>query len=38
MTQRLNFMTKKNAGIDALAAVESWIAKSSRSSRCGCHR
>ena len=28
MTQRLNFMTKKNAGIDALAAVESWIAKS----------
>ena len=28
MTQRLNFMTKKNAGIDALVAVESWIAKS----------
>ena len=28
MTQRLNFMTKKNAGIDALVAVETWIAKS----------
>ena len=28
MTQRLNFMTKKNGGIDALAAVETWIAKS----------
>ena len=28
MTQRLNFMTKKNGGIDALVAVESWIAKS----------
>ena len=28
MTQRLNFMTRKNAGIDALVAVESWIAKS----------
>src|SRR5262245_45311212 len=28
MTQRLSFMTKKNAGIDALMAVESWIAKS----------
>ena len=28
MAQRLNFMTKKNAGIDALVAVESWIAKS----------
>ena len=28
MSQRLNFMTKKNAGIDALVAVESWIAKS----------
>ncbi|HSS14576.1 MAG TPA: carboxymuconolactone decarboxylase family protein [Rhizomicrobium sp.] len=28
MTQRMNFMTKKNGGIEALAAVESWIAKS----------
>ena len=28
MSQRLNFMTKKNAGLDALIAVESWIAKS----------
>jgi AhpD family alkylhydroperoxidase len=28
MTQRLNFMTKKNTGIDALVAVENWIAKS----------
>src|SRR3954467_8285993 len=28
MTQRLSFMTKTNAGIDALVAVESWIAKS----------
>ena len=28
MTQRLNFMTKKNAGIDALIAVENWIATS----------
>ena len=28
MTQRLNFMTQKNAGIEALAAVEAWIAKS----------
>jgi AhpD family alkylhydroperoxidase len=28
MPQRLNFMTRKNAGIDALVAVESWIAKS----------
>ena len=28
MTQRMNFMTRKNAGIDALVAVESWIAKS----------
>lgn len=28
MTQRLNFMTKKNPGIDALVAVETWIAKS----------
>src|SRR5882757_7735067 len=28
MTQRLNFMTKKNAGIDGLVAIESWIAKS----------
>ena len=28
MTQRLSFMTKKNGGIDALVAVESWIAKS----------
>jgi AhpD family alkylhydroperoxidase len=28
MTQRLNFMTKKSAGIDALVAVETWIAKS----------
>jgi len=28
MTQRLSFMTKKNGGTDALAAVESWIAKS----------
>ena len=28
MTQRLSFMTKKNGGIDALTAVEMWIAKS----------
>jgi AhpD family alkylhydroperoxidase len=28
MSQRLNFMTKKNGGIDALVAVESWIANS----------
>jgi AhpD family alkylhydroperoxidase len=28
MTQRLSFMTKKNGGIDALTAVETWIAKS----------
>lgn len=28
MTQRLSFMTKKNAGIDALVGVETWIAKS----------
>jgi AhpD family alkylhydroperoxidase len=28
MTQRMNFMTKKNGGLDALVAVESWIAKS----------
>ena len=28
MSQRLSFMTKKNGGIDALVAVESWIAKS----------
>src|SRR5689334_24828572 len=28
MTQRLSFMTKKNDGIDALVAVEYWIAKS----------
>jgi AhpD family alkylhydroperoxidase len=28
MSQRLNFMVKKNAGIEALVAVESWIAKS----------
>jgi len=28
MTQRLSFMTKKNAGIDGLMAVEGWIAKS----------
>jgi AhpD family alkylhydroperoxidase len=28
MSQRLSFMTKKNAGIDALVAVETWIAKS----------
>jgi len=28
MTQRLNFMTKKNGGLEALVAVESWIAKS----------
>jgi AhpD family alkylhydroperoxidase len=28
MTQRLNFMTKKNDGIAALVAVETWIAKS----------
>jgi len=28
MTQRLNFMTQKNGGIDALVAVEGWIAKS----------
>jgi AhpD family alkylhydroperoxidase len=28
MTARLSFMTKKNGGIDALIAVESWIAKS----------
>ena len=28
MTQRLSFMTKKNGGIEALTAVEIWIAKS----------
>ncbi len=28
MTQRLNFMTKKNGGLEALVAVEAWIAKS----------
>ena len=28
MTQRLNFMTKKNGGLEALIAVEGWIAKS----------
>ena len=28
MTQRMNFMTRKNAGIDALVAAEAWIAKS----------
>jgi AhpD family alkylhydroperoxidase len=28
MSQRLNFMTRKDAGIDALVAVEAWIAKS----------
>ncbi len=28
MTQRLNFMAKKNDGIAALVAVETWIAKS----------
>ena len=28
MSQRLSFMTKKNDGIAALVAVESWIAKS----------
>jgi len=28
MTQRMSFMTKKNGGIDALVAVETWIAKS----------
>jgi AhpD family alkylhydroperoxidase len=28
MTQRMNFMTQKNGGIEALAAVEAWIAKS----------
>jgi len=28
VTQRMNFMTRKNAGIDALVAAEAWIAKS----------
>ena len=28
MTQRLNFMTKKHAGLEALIAVETWLAKS----------
>ena len=28
MTPRLSFMTKKNGGIEALTAVEMWIAKS----------
>ena len=28
MTARLNFMGRKNAGVDALVAVETWIAKS----------
>jgi AhpD family alkylhydroperoxidase len=28
MTQRMSFMAKKNGGIDALVAVETWIAKS----------
>ena len=28
MTQRMNFMTRKNAGIDALVAAEAWIARS----------
>ena len=28
MTQRLNYLTKKNEGVAALMAVEAWIAKS----------
>jgi AhpD family alkylhydroperoxidase len=28
MMKRLNFMARKNAGIDAMVAVEAWIAKS----------
>jgi AhpD family alkylhydroperoxidase len=28
MTQRLNFMTKKHAGLEALVAVETWLGKS----------
>jgi len=28
MTPRLNFMTKKHAGLEALVAVETWLAKS----------
>ena len=28
MTHRVNILTRKNAGIEGLAAVESWIAKS----------
>jgi AhpD family alkylhydroperoxidase len=28
MTQRLNYLTKKNDGVAALMAVEAWIAKS----------
>ena len=28
MTARLNFMTKKHAGLEALVAVETWLAKS----------
>lgn|SRR5690242_1418009 len=27
MTQRVNFMIKKNGGYDAMAAVETWLAK-----------
>jgi hypothetical protein len=28
MTKRLNFLVQKNAGIEALVAVEAWLAKS----------
>src|SRR3954466_5091372 len=28
MTKRLNFLVQKNAGIEALVAVEAWIARS----------
>ena len=28
MTKRLNFMARKNGGIDSLVAIEQWIAKS----------
>ena len=29
MTKRLNFLVQKNAGIEALVAVEAWLAKTS---------
>jgi alkylhydroperoxidase family enzyme len=28
MTKRLNFLTRKNAGIEGLVALENWIASS----------